>query len=299
MAGALVALAIVAPARATAQILNPLPGLLQPRGGQPAAPSGTAPPGSTPASSPPAGQNLAVTTRVSPVAWIDDASVLPPTSVAASISTLRWQGSDVSQVGFPVASLAVGLAPRLQASASVPRLMENRAAGGPGGLGTMFISSKVSVLDTTRLGMAGVRFAVAPTLEIVAPTALASPPANTRHARWGLPLSLDIAGAPVHVFSSAGYFSGGAWFAGGGIYGHLLPRLGASATFSHAWTTTADPTLRVTRNELSGGAAILLAPHVSVFGSVGRTIATTDADGAGVTVSAGLSFVRLGDFLRF
>jgi hypothetical protein len=296
MAGALVALVIVVPGPASAQGLVPIPvkGLLPLQGGSRGTPPSSTPSGSTPSPNPggvPAGSDITVATGTSLVAWIDDASVIAPGSVALSIATLRWQGAGLSQVGWPVAGMAIGLAPRLQLSATVPRLVDNRDAGGaPGGLGPMFVSGKISVLDTTRVGMVGVRLAVAPALEIFGPNA--SPTASTS-TRWGAPVSMEIAGAPVRIFSSAGYFSGGAWFAGGGVGGHVTNRLGVSASFSRAWTVSADRTLGRSRNELSGGTAFSVTPHVSVFGSIGRTIATTDADGAGTTVSAGLSLVRL------
>jgi len=43
------------------------------------------------------------------------------------------------------------------------------------------------------------------------------------------------------------------------------------------------------RKELSGAVSYALRPGVSVFGSVGRTFATLDANGAGTSVSGGLS----------
>ena len=44
------------------------------------------------------------------------------------------------------------------------------------------------------------------------------------------------------------------------------------------------------RAEFSGGVGFALAPHVSVFASAAHTIATTPENGAGATVSAGMSF---------
>jgi len=44
------------------------------------------------------------------------------------------------------------------------------------------------------------------------------------------------------------------------------------------------------RNEVSGGLSYAVSPQVSVFGSVGHTIATLDQNGAGATVGAGVAF---------
>jgi hypothetical protein len=43
------------------------------------------------------------------------------------------------------------------------------------------------------------------------------------------------------------------------------------------------------RNEISGGGSFDLTPSMAVFGSVGRTLGTPEADGAGTTYGFGLS----------
>jgi hypothetical protein len=43
------------------------------------------------------------------------------------------------------------------------------------------------------------------------------------------------------------------------------------------------------RNELSGSALYAITPSIGVFGSIGHTIATSDANGAGATFAAGVS----------
>ena len=55
---------------------------------------------------------------------------------------------------------------------------------------------------------------------------------------------------------------------------------------------TSALTLNTLNPEL-GGAAFSVTPHVSVFGSLGHTIATADANGAGTTVACGLSLLVL------
>jgi hypothetical protein len=55
---------------------------------------------------------------------------------------------------------------------------------------------------------------------------------------------------------------------------------------------SADPTVASpNRNEVSGGAFYSLKSNLGVFGSVGHTIATEDADGAGMTGSIGMSLM--------
>jgi hypothetical protein len=224
------------------------------------------------------------------VALVDDASVLPMGSVSVSISTTVWQGTDLREIFWPVADVAVGVLPHLQIAASVPRVMDNTDAGGSAsGVGTMFMSGKIGVMNTTGVDGSGVKLAIAPAVEVLGPNAAASLGPGESRTRWGLPFSAEVDRGRTRTFGSAGYFSGGVWFAGGGIAGQALSRLGVSVSFSHAWTTNADPALVRQRTEWAAGAAILATTHISFFGALSRTIATADENGAGTTVSAGIS----------
>jgi hypothetical protein len=102
---------------------------------------------------------------------------------------------------------------------------------------------------------------------------------------------MEIVRGPVRVFASTGFFSGGVWFAGGGAGLQTSPRFALSTSFSRAWANDVLTGLARDRRQLSGGASYLVRPRLAVFGSLGRTIATTDVDGAGATVSAGVTFV--------
>jgi hypothetical protein len=66
-----------------------------------------------------------------------------------------------------------------------------------------------------------------------------------------------------------------------------------SGSYSRAWTASSASDLPVgatpRRNELSGGVSYDLWPNIAVFGSIGRTLATSVEDGAGTTLSFGLS----------
>jgi hypothetical protein len=64
-----------------------------------------------------------------------------------------------------------------------------------------------------------------------------------------------------------------------------------SGSFSRAWRRAdvpGGPSDR-DRHEVSGSAAYAVTPRVSVFGSLGRTIATLEENGAGTTLGGGLS----------
>jgi hypothetical protein len=65
--------------------------------------------------------------------------------------------------------------------------------------------------------------------------------------------------------------------------------LGISVSVSHSWTTSDTIGVVADRTEITGSAAVPIAPNVSLFGSIGQTIATTDQNGAGTTVSGGIS----------
>jgi hypothetical protein len=230
-----------------------------------------------------------------PFAWIDDANVLPPGTMVVSISALRWQGTDLSEVNAPIVGLAAGCAPRLQIGASLPRVVGSDVSGVVAGLGTTYVSAKIGILTG---GPSGVKLAVAPTIEILGAGALQSLAPDASRIQFGLPVSLEIDRGAVRVFGSTGFFSQGVWFAGGGIGAQVTPRVAVSAAFSRAWTTDTIGAIAGDRREVSGSVAFSPRPQLSLFGSLGRTIATTDQDGAGTTLTGGVMFLLSSSMLK-
>jgi hypothetical protein len=224
-------------------------------------------------------------TVATPFAWIDDASVLPAGHVAVSMSTLWWQGTDLGEVEVPVVGVTLGVADRVQIGAMIPRVVGSDPSGVIGGLGTTFVSAKVGVLSGVESPM---KLAVAPTLEILGEDAAQALAPGEGRSRFGVPVSLEVDRGAARVFGSAGYFSGGRWFAGGGVGGQVARRLALSAAFSRAWAADATGAFVHDRREVSAGAGYAVTPRVSLFGSLGQSIATADADGAGRTLSGGV-----------
>ena len=270
MAGALVALAVAVPSHAQGKS-----GVNRPGKGP------TRPPSSGTVSAQQASSAGGVLPTTTPFAWLDDASVMEPGNVWIGVSMARWQGSGLSQTIVPVVDTAIGLTPRMQLGASVPRVA--------GGLGTMFFSTKVAVFNDD---VRALKVAVGPTLEILADAKLP----GQRRAEWGVPISAQIDRGSSRIYGGTGYFSPGIWFAGAGIGRTVGDRVGISTSFSHAWATSPAtsagiPSLaRPRRNELSGGASYDLKPNIAVFGSISRTLGVAAEEGAGTTLGFGLSW---------
>jgi hypothetical protein len=266
MAGVLVALAVAVPSYAQGK-----------SGGKKPGKGPTLPPSSGTVSVQPTTSAVLATTT--PFAWLDDASVMEPGNVWIGVSMARWQGAGLSQTSVPVVDTAIGLAPRVQVGASVPRVA--------GGLGTMFFTAKVAVFSNDERALT---VAVGPTLEVLNGATL---PGQGR-VEWGLPVSAQLDRGNSRIYTGTGYFSPGSWFAGAGIGRTVSDRIGVSASFSHAWATAPEP-LGVAsaagprRNELSGGASYNLKPNVAVFGSISRTLGVAAEEGAGTTLGFGLS----------
>jgi hypothetical protein len=224
-----------------------------------------------------------------PFSWMDDANVMAPNTVWLGISTVRWQGAGLSEVSMPVIDGAIGLSPRVQLGASIPRVMAGSdSAGLPGGLGTTYFSAKISMLPNDARD---VKLAVAPTLQVLSRVAIDSGP-ELRRAQWGLPVSIELDRGAGRLYGSAGYFSPGVWYAGTGVARTVHARASVSVSFSRAWTDAASVGGTISspsRNELSGGAFVEITRNLGVFGSIGRTIRTADENGAGTIVGIGLS----------
>jgi hypothetical protein len=232
-----------------------------------------------------------------------DASLLPAGYAAVTVSALSWHGTDVSEVDVPVVGVAVGVAPRFQIGASIPYTVGNDTAGVAGGWGTTYLSAKIGLVQNEE---AGVKLAVAPTIQVLGAGVLSSLSSGESRVTWGLPVSVEVNSGDARLFASGGYFSGGIGFAGGGVGVQASSRVMLSGSLSQAWSsgtsttsitsatgtvTSVTTNLTNTRSEVSGGLSISVAPHVGVFGSVGHTIGTTDANGAGLTIVGGLSLI--------
>jgi hypothetical protein len=242
----------------------------------------SSPPSSSPLPSPTTGPAAGA----SPLAWLDDASLLAPGSMSVTISTMRWSGADLSEVNFPVVEASVGLAPRFQIGANVPHIVGSADGTGPvSGVGTAYISSKIALLT----GGSGVKLAVSPVIEVLGEGAVQSLAPGEGRTQFGLPVSVEVGQGPARAFASTGFFSRGVWFAGGGVSVQATPKVGASLSFTRSWAN--DSTIGVSRDrrELSGGASYVIKPQMAVYGALGRTIATTDDNGAGTTISGGVS----------
>jgi len=224
-----------------------------------------------------------------PFAWIDNANLMAPGDIWVGISMVRWQNAGVSQMSVPVVDAAIGMTPRFQIGASVPRIAGSDALGRPAALGTAFFNAKVGILNDSAKPL---KLAITPTLEVLNTSALDVAPAEQSRVQWGLPVSAEVDRGAVRAYGSSGYFSPGVWFAGAGAGTQIGSRIGMAVSLSHAWSRSeVDDTLLAAprRSDLSTGISMALTSNVGVFGSVGRTFKTDSRFGAGTTVSLGLS----------
>ena len=276
VASALVALAaLAAPAPAMAQSGN---------GGRGTTGQGTR--GTAPSRNTLPNSVLTTSSVASPFAWIDDGRILPTATVSVAVSTLRWEGTGLSEVDVPVTSIAAGVAPRVQVGASIPHIIgSSEPTGAVGGLGSLYFYGKVGLLGDE----SPIKLAVSPTIEVLSEGAAQSLAATESRAQFGLPVSVEFDAGTTRVFAGAGFFTRGIRFAGGGVAARAASRVGISVSLSHSWTTADVLGVVADRTELTGSASVSIANHVSVFGSIGQTIATTDQNGAGTTVSGGIS----------
>ena len=249
---------------------------------------GSSPPGE---SKLPRSSGVGTSIATTPFAWVDDATILPQGGAAFSTAVVSWQGTDGSETDAPVVGVAAGVLPRFQLSARVPYVVGNATTGLQSGFGTSYVSGKIALVQTEGDGF---KLSIAPTLQLLG-TNIVLPTTDSR-AQWGVPVSMEVDRTPARMFASAGYFSGGVGFAGGGVSVDVTRHVALSGSVSYAWvaagaTVPTPSTLGTDRTEVSGGASYAFGSHAAIFGSIGQTIGTTDANGAGMTVVGGILIV--------
>ena len=230
-------------------------------------------------------------TGSTPLAWVDDASLLAPGMVSFSMSVMRWSGGGVSEVDAPVVDAAFGLTSRVQISATVPRVVGGAdPEGAVGGVGTSFFATKIAVYQHASRPF---KAAVTPTLQVLGEGVVAALEPGEGRVRWGLPVSAEISSGTIRLYGGGGYFSPGLWFGGAAVSAQASSKVFVSGGFSRAWRHSEIPDVPMSerdRKELSGGVAYVLHPSITLFGSVGRTFMTLVENGAGTSLIGGASF---------
>jgi hypothetical protein len=210
--------------------------------------------------------------------------------VSLSVAATHWQNAGIGETDVPVMDAAIGLAPRIQLSASVPRVVgSSDPTGAVGGMGTSFFSTKLAVYESRRHSF---KAATSPTMIVIGKGILDPGSSNQSRVRWGLPVSAEISQGRARLYGGGGYFSPGVWFGGAAVGFRFNEKAAVSGGFSRAWRTSEIAGLPIDqrdRKEISGGISYALSPRVNAFGSVGRTIATLDENGAGTSIAGGLS----------
>ena len=244
-------------------------------------------------STPPSSNSLPALTpgasSASPISWIDDASLLPPGAGAFTISFVRWSGTDMSEVDAPVVDAAFGVTRRFQLSATIPHVVGSADGTGPvGGLGTSYFCGKIALLDDP-----DAKLAVSPLLEVLGEGAALSLAPGESRVQIGVPISIEVPLGTVRLFAATGFFTRGAWFGGGGAGFVLTPQMGATVSFNRSWAKTDAAGVQRDRAELSGGVYYFVNPKIAVYGSLGHTIATSDENGAGMSIGTGVTFLMV------
>ncbi len=277
---AIAALAVAVPAAAQGNSAN-APGKNKGKGTPPS--SSSALPGPTTVTS--SASPLSTATGASPLSWLDDASLLDPGSAMLSLSAVRWSGSGLSELDVPIFDAAFGLTRRVQFSATVPHVVRGAEESGVvGGLGTSYFSTKVALIADSDF-----KLAVSPLVEVLGSGAVQSLPEGESRYQLGVPVSVDVSAGTARVFAAAGFFTRGAWFAGGGLAFPFTEKIGASVSLTRSWAKADIEGLRRSRNEVSGGVSYFVTPQIALYGSLGHTIGTAAENGAGMSVGGGVT----------
>ena len=219
--------------------------------------------------------------------WLDDASVLPPGDGLLSLSSGYFRLPSVTEVDVPSFDVSYGLSKRVQAGMSVPVYH----ASVPGsavvrGLGDLYLNSKIQLREPG----AGVGIAVVPLLQVLS----AEPVDGGGRVSWALPVSLELQRPGFRVYGSTGYFSRGSLFASAALEVPVAERVWATGTLSQSHSMKDDAEadalgLSANRTDVSGGVTWAAADGLAIFGSLGRTLSTTDPNRTRVFLMGGLS----------
>lgn len=232
-------------------------------------------------------------------AWLDDASLLEPAQGWTAVTFGHYRSPGLHQTDFPIVDAAYGLTRRVQVGVSVPFYRLHFPDGSrASGLGDVYFNAKVSVIDPAK-AKNGIGLAVVPIVEV-----LSQPdPIEGGRFFWAAPVSVELRQPKFRLYGSGGYFSRGAVFGSGAVEAPVTDRLIVTGALIITRALNADPAadalaLSKSRSDLTGGVVYVLGPSIAAFGSIGRTISTSDPNSLSLMLSGGVSFTFAGRTVR-
>jgi hypothetical protein len=222
--------------------------------------------------------------------WLDDATVLSPGETWLTLSAQRWASPSFDGAGLPVADVAIGVTKRVQAFATFPVTRY----GYPGEprtqeLGDMFAGGKIVLreADGSRIGLS-----VSPALEIVGSSTMVE--SGMPRVSFVLPINLELQQSGGRIYASGGFFTRGAWFAGGALERQLSDALVATGglTFMGAkGDARLSDSYGLHHRRLDGFGSLswFVSPSLVLFGSAGRTLSSLDLDATRYAFTLGAS----------
>jgi hypothetical protein len=222
--------------------------------------------------------------------WLDDATPVGEGEFWLTTST-QWWGSPIGEgTDAPVFDVSAGITPTVQAFVSLPySRVTYLTTPEVGEIGTTYIGAKIQLSDPQARS---VGMAVAPSIEVLSDSSIDGTGLSRVHAV--LPVSLEWRRDQTRVYGSTGYFTRGAWFAGGAVEQTVADHWVVTGALSGAWATDShalaeEVGLRTNRTDISGSLSWIASPRVIVFGTAARTLSTLDADATRYAFTVGAS----------
>lgn len=221
--------------------------------------------------------------------WLDDATVLDPGSGFVSFGFGLWKTPSYRELDLPTVDSGFAVNRRLQVGMTVPYYHASETGVAVGhGFGDVYLNAKVQLREPGQ-GRTGV--GIIPMVEILS----VEPLDGSRRVQWAVPVSVERQMSAWRLMASGGYFSRGALFGAGALEFALSDRAWLTGSLSHSYSTHHDDLsaalgFHKARTDVSGGLTYALRPEIAVYGSLGRTISSQDANSASLIASAGISF---------
>ena len=204
--------------------------------------------------------------------------MVAPGDVWVGLATGYWRGDSNRQIDAPVASVAVGLTPRLQAGGSASFYHFRDAEGiSETGFGSFSLYGKFLIADPLRAPNA-IGIAVTPLLELS--------PGSETPIGWALPLNLETHRGDLRVYGSAGYFSRGSVFATLAADIPVTSRIFVNGTFGQSYARAGTH-----QTSIGFGASLGLTATSGLFVGIGQTFMPAEIGPGGASIAGGMSFL--------
>ena len=227
-----------------------------------------------------------------PLAFFEDADVTMPGVLSVSHDFSYGSVTAGHDLAFPGTYVSLGLNSRLDISGGTSYVRSQFEDFRVNGIGDTYVGMKVVLLpeEDHWFGLA-----VKPTLEVLGTPSVANNPLAPGRPNFLLPVMAQKSFEQFRIYGTTGYLTRGIVFGALAFELNRWTRVTPTVVLLHGRLTRNQDIISEwgfnrSRSDILAGAAVSIAPQVSIYGNVSHSFGRTDLNSIRYQISGGVSY---------